>query len=133
MLIALGALLVLGGCATSAEDRLVGIWTADSSKTTLPPIPIPGAEKRVQDFIQSVTLKLRSDKTFVFTAGASVEGTWSLLENKIKLLPNKSGLTGPFGNLATDLTGIPGADYKSMTVNQPTPFGDVGIAFKKTG
>jgi hypothetical protein len=120
------------GCAVRGEDRLVGVWTPDQNASVLPPIPVPGIEKRAKQAMQAFVLKLRSDNTFVIASGVAVEGRWSLVGDTLTLTPSKGQMTGPLGNALTSMTGKLKPDYSRITLEQPTPVGPVLLVLKKS-
>ena len=130
------ALFCCVGCSRSGSDRIVGIWIPDLQATELPSIPIPGMQKRVNSVMSRFVLKLRSDRSFVVTSGAAVEGKWVLTGDTITLTPLEGDLRGPLGDIVPpvktlDLKLKP--DYSRITIEQQTPVGSVTLVLRKSG
>lgn len=126
--------LVIGGCGTAPEDRIVGIWTAIQEESFVPPVPVQGWDKQIRRFMRGFTVKLRSDHTFVIpAAAAAVEGKWKLEGERLQLKPGKGSLQGPMGAAMAELAGTVDLKRMRLTLEQPTPIGPVLIVLKKTG
>jgi|GEM_PF-3009408 len=125
--------LALAGCAVSPEERLVGVWKADIKASQFPAIPVEGIEKRVRTVMESMTLKLRSDKTFVLSAGPTVEGAWSYADGQVQLVPQGKASELLVSNLGSkQLVAKISPDVKDATIDIDTPFGKVTLVLRKS-
>lgn len=125
--------LLLAGCATRPEDRLVGAWSLDPVRTEIPSIPFPGMEDRIRTATRNMRLKLRSDQTFVLAGGRVTEGTWQLRDGDVKLKPKDPEVAGFLESTGGILTAKIARDRRSLTLEQETPVGAVRLVLKKTG
>ncbi len=123
------------GCSVDAQQRVVGVWVPAKDETKLPPIPIPGMEKRVESVMSRFVLKLRSDQTFVIASGAAVEGKWVMNGDRITLTPNKGQIPGPLGEIMPPVEKMEikiQPDYNRLLLEQPTPLGIVTLVLRKS-
>jgi hypothetical protein len=127
-------LALLVGCGTSAEDRIVGIYSLDPVRTSVPEIPgMPGIDNRIREVTRNTRLKLLSDHTFVLTGVRVTEGTWRLEGETIRLKPKEGGAAGLLGGENGEITGRIGGERGAILIDRDTPVGKLSIHLRKTG
>ena len=125
-------LLIATGCAISAEDRIVGIYSLDALRSSLPDIPgSPGIQSRLNQVKRNTRLKVRSDHTFVLTGIRITEGTWRLEGDTIHLKPKDPNAPSLLVSDDGEMTGR--LEQKAIIVEPETPFGKISIYLRKTG
>lgn len=124
--------LLAGGCASSPEDRVIGVWIAVPEETFIPPVPLPDLERQIRRYMRNLKVKLRSDKTFVVSSGAAVEGKWRLDGDRLILKRDKGGLEGPMGVTVEEMGGTVDFKKQRLTIEIPTPVGPLLIGMRKT-
>lgn len=98
------SVFILAGCGESLEKKLVGSWQVDTAKTEISGDQIKGdAEKQMaMAMLKTISLELKSDKTFAMTVVFPISGKWDLSGNKLTLTPElKEGETMSFGGKST--------------------------------
>jgi hypothetical protein len=122
----------MGGCRANPDDLLVGVWTPVIEESKVPNIPIPSMQKRVDTFMRTVVLKVRSDKTFVLASAPPVEGTWTLEGDELTFTPTRGVLQGALGDMLGTMKGKLNPRRDRVTLIQPTPIGEVQIVLRKS-
>lgn len=95
---------VLAGCGESLEKKLVGSWQVDTAKTEISGDQVKDdAEKQMaMAMMKTITLEIKSDKTFDMKVLFPITGKWDLVGNKLTLTPElKEGETMSFGGKST--------------------------------
>ncbi len=81
------ATVMLVGCAgESLEKKIVGSWKVDTAKTVIGDDKMPETDKKMaMAMMETVTLEIKEDKTFVMKIFLDIKGTWTLTDNKLAL------------------------------------------------
>lgn len=126
-------LLVLAGCAASPEQQVAGNYVADPNRIVIPEIPkIPGVSmtsETIKKSLGAMSLKLRSDKTYVLSSGpGSTEGTWVLNEKGVVLTPKNAPAAAPKTiELTRDVA------KNELSMSQTLPIGKMKFVLVKNG
>jgi hypothetical protein len=116
--------LALTGCQPSPEDRVVGNWQGDLKLSEVPTIPLPGAQKRVEDAITGMQIKISRDKKFTLSGGlqGATDGEWTVEERTVTMKTANQTLTGEISE-----------DGQTMKLTLPLPAIKLVIGLRKTG
>ncbi|RYG47906.1 hypothetical protein EON79_06020 [bacterium] len=136
--IAAAAIALLAGCAVSPEQALAGNYIVDVNRVEIPQLPagLGGAGgDTLKKAMGTMNLKLRADKTFLLAggigaAGGNTEGTWSLGEEGVTMIPKgpKKHKEAPDKFVLTQNAG-----NKELTLAIPTMVGEIKVILVKNG
>jgi hypothetical protein len=92
----------------------------------------PDLERAAKFGLNNCLLKVRSDRTFVFTSGFTAEGTWTMSNNKLEMEVKSKGGRGGVPGMPSHLTGTFNERYDRIEVLILTFAGPVKISMKKS-
>jgi hypothetical protein len=111
---------------------MAGVWTVDRGASQAPPIPIPGIEKQLEQFIRGSMLKLRTDGTAVVVIGGTATGKWTLEGDRIRLVPTQGAVIGPMGTSFEEISGIVSEDRTRIDLEIATSPFPLTMVLRKT-
>jgi hypothetical protein len=132
--VAIASILLVAGCGLGPEDRVIGIWRADSTISDIPAIPIPGFEDKARQAFSTIQLQLRSDMTYLLVIGKSTDGKWRLEGDTVYLTPTTAGGDDSLHNLSAHFReAVVSPDSQNLKFTIETPLGNYALGMKKTG
>jgi len=126
---ALFCLAILTGCKASPEGHLIGVWSIDRSRSTIPKAPVKRLNEKIETLISNFRVKLLADHTLVVSAGAVSEGTWSYENGKLEWKMNDDLIGGLVQDADVQVT----PDRAHIDIVGTTPLGPIKIGLRKTG
>lgn len=130
----LAALVFAAGCASSAEDRVVGIYSLDPVRSNIPEFSnFPPLQNRMRALSRNTRLKIRSDHSFILTGIRVTEGTWQLEGDTIHLRPKDPEAASILAKEDGEFLVTLDEDGEGLVVEQPTPVGQIRLYLRKTG
>ena len=130
--------LCLAGCGGSRESKLVGTWKMR------PPSAAVNALPGASSIMSGLSLEFRSDKTFTFTLGTPMEGTWSVDEDSGVVSTTTTKIAGQDVSKLPGAASLPlfkasyqlGENNSTLTLNSPgsnpSAGGTAGLTFEKS-
>lgn len=111
--LAIFAVILLGGCAGNREAQLVGQWKMDSSAMTanMPAGKTPQEKMSMEmakKMFENVTLDLKEDKTFAMNMMMEFGGNWALNDSANTVTLNMTKMAG------MDISKMPNANAQSQ-------------------